>query len=101
MRHGPTETSSWLNAKCQMLSAQMLDSSISIEEQASMEFRRVGFVGAGRMGNGIAPVFARHRYEVVLCDVEQRFLDRGLAIIGKNLDREVSKNILSATDKAA
>ena len=66
-----------------------------------MEIRRVGVVGAGTMGNGIAHVFARHGYEVALCDVEQRFLDRGLQTIGKNLDREVSKNLISADDKAA
>ena len=42
-----------------------------------MEIRRVGVVGAGTMGNGIAHVFARSGYDVVLCDVEQRFLERG------------------------
>jgi 3-hydroxybutyryl-CoA dehydrogenase len=53
------------------------------------------------MGNGIAHVFARSGFEVILCDVEQRFLDRGLDTINKNLDREVSKNKISAEDKAA
>ena len=66
-----------------------------------MEIRRVGVVGAGTMGNGIAHVFARSGYDVVLCDVEQRFLDRGLATMGKNLEREVAKNKISAGDKAA
>ncbi len=66
-----------------------------------MNIRRVGVVGAGTMGNGIAHVFARSGYSVVLCDVEQRFLDRGLEAIGKNLDREVAKNKISAQDKAA
>jgi len=66
-----------------------------------MEIRRVGVVGAGTMGNGIAHVFARHGYEVVLCDVEQRFLDRGLQTIARNLDREVNKSVISADDKAA
>jgi 3-hydroxybutyryl-CoA dehydrogenase len=65
-----------------------------------MEIRRVGVVGAGTMGNGIAHVLARGGYDVVLCDVEQRFLDRGLATIGKNLEREVAKNKISADDKA-
>jgi 3-hydroxybutyryl-CoA dehydrogenase len=65
-----------------------------------MNIQRVGIVGAGTMGNGIAHVFARGGYSVVLCDVEQRFLDRGLATIGKNLDREVAKNKISADDKA-
>jgi 3-hydroxybutyryl-CoA dehydrogenase len=69
--------------------------------EALMNIQRVGVVGAGTMGNGIAHVFARSGYGVVLCDVEQRFLDRGLAAIGKNLDREVAKNKISAEDKAA
>ena len=66
-----------------------------------MNIQRVGVVGAGTMGNGIAHVFARSGYGVVLCDVEQRLLDRGMETIGKNLDREVAKNKISAADKAA
>ena len=66
-----------------------------------MTTQRVGVIGAGTMGNGIAHVFARSGFEVVLCDVEQRFLDRGLATIGKNLEREVAKGKLAETDKAA
>jgi 3-hydroxybutyryl-CoA dehydrogenase len=66
-----------------------------------MNIQRVGVVGAGTMGNGIAHVFARSGYGVVLYDVEQRFLDRGLETIGKNLDREVAKNKITAEDKAA
>jgi 3-hydroxybutyryl-CoA dehydrogenase len=66
-----------------------------------MDIQRVGVVGAGTMGNGIAHVFARCGYSVVLCDVEQRFLDRGLETIGKNLDREVAKNKISVDDRAA
>ena len=66
-----------------------------------MNIQRVGVVGAGTMGNGIAHVFARSGYRVVLCDVEQRFLDRGVETIGKNLDREVAKNKILAEDKGA
>jgi 3-hydroxybutyryl-CoA dehydrogenase len=66
-----------------------------------MAIQRVAVMGAGTMGNGIAHVFARSGFEVVLCDVEQRFLDRGLDTIAKNLDREVAKNKISAADKAA
>ena len=66
-----------------------------------MEIQRVGVVGAGTMGNGIAHVFARNGFLVVLCDVEQRFLDRGLNAISKNLEREVSKGKISAEDKQA
>jgi 3-hydroxybutyryl-CoA dehydrogenase len=66
-----------------------------------MAIERVGVIGAGTMGNGIAHVFARCGFNVVLCDVEQRFLDRGLGMIGKNLDREVAKNKIAEADKAA
>jgi 3-hydroxybutyryl-CoA dehydrogenase len=66
-----------------------------------MAIERVGVIGAGTMGNGIAHVFARGGFNVVLCDVEQRFLDRGLDTIGKNLDRELAKNKITAADKAA
>ncbi len=66
-----------------------------------MEIRRVGIVGAGTMGNGIAHVFARGGYSVVLCDVEQRFLERALETIGKNLEREVGKDKITADDKAS
>ena len=66
-----------------------------------MSIQCVGVVGAGTMGNGIAHVFARCGFNVVLCDVEQRFLDRGVTTIGKNLDREVAKNKISAEDKNA
>jgi len=66
-----------------------------------MDIKRVGVIGAGTMGNGIAHVFARSGFAVILCDVEQRFLDRGIATIAKNLDREAAKNKISADDKDA
>jgi 3-hydroxybutyryl-CoA dehydrogenase len=66
-----------------------------------MNIQRVGVIGAGTMGNGIAHVFARGGYDVVLCDVEQRFLDRALETIGKNLEREAAKGKITADDKAA
>jgi 3-hydroxybutyryl-CoA dehydrogenase len=66
-----------------------------------MEIERVGVIGAGTMGNGIAHVFARGGYQVALCDIEQRFLDRGREIIRKNLDRELAKNKISSDDKTA
>jgi 3-hydroxybutyryl-CoA dehydrogenase len=66
-----------------------------------MDIRRVGVVGAGTMGNGIAHVFARSGYDVVLCDVEQQFLQRALATVGKNLDRELAKSQITPEDKAA
>jgi 3-hydroxybutyryl-CoA dehydrogenase len=66
-----------------------------------MPIERVGVIGAGTMGNGIAHVFARGGYHVTLCDVEQRFLERALATIGSNLDREVAKGKATPEDKAA
>ena len=66
-----------------------------------MEIRRIGVVGAGTMGNGIAHVFGRGGYPVVLCDVQRSFLERALATITKNLDREVAKNKISAAEKDA
>jgi len=66
-----------------------------------MDIRRIGVVGAGTMGNGIAHVFARSGYEVILCDVQQSFIDRALATITKNLDREVAKDKITAADKDA
>jgi 3-hydroxybutyryl-CoA dehydrogenase len=50
------------------------------------------------MGNGIAHVFARGGYQVMLCEVEQRFLDRGLEAIRKNLEREAAKGKGTAAD---
>jgi 3-hydroxybutyryl-CoA dehydrogenase len=63
------------------------------------QIKKVAVLGAGTMGNGIAHVFARAGYSVILRDVETRFLDRGLETIGKNLDREVKKEKIAAADK--
>ena len=63
------------------------------------QIKQVAVLGAGTMGNGIAHVFARAGYNVILRDVETRFLDRGLETIGKNLDREVKKEKIAASEK--
>jgi 3-hydroxybutyryl-CoA dehydrogenase len=65
------------------------------------QIKIVAVLGSGTMGNGIAHVFARSGYDVILRDVEQRFLNRGLDTIAKNLDREVKKNKISEADKSA
>ncbi|HTU51476.1 MAG TPA: 3-hydroxybutyryl-CoA dehydrogenase [Acidobacteriaceae bacterium] len=65
------------------------------------EIQRVGVIGAGTMGNGIAHVFARNGYHVVLCEVEQRFLDRGLETLRKNLEREAAKGKITVDDAQA
>lgn len=58
----------------------------------------VGIVGAGTMGAGIAHVFARAGCSLLLCDVEQRFLDRALGQIRTNLGREANKGKISESD---
>jgi len=66
-----------------------------------MTIEFVGVVGAGTMGNGIAHVMASRGQRVLLCDVDQRLLDRALETIRKNLDREVAKNKIAPQDKSA
>ena len=69
--------------------------------EAIMEIKSVGVIGAGTMGNGIAHVFARSGFDVVLVDVQQSFLDRGLETIRKNLEREVAKAKITAEARDA
>jgi 3-hydroxybutyryl-CoA dehydrogenase len=57
--------------------------------------KTIAILGAGTMGNGIAHVCARSGFNVVLYDLQQPFLDRGLATIEKNLAREVAKDKLT------
>jgi len=66
-----------------------------------VEIHKVGVIGAGTMGNGIAHVLAKSGYEVTLCELAQQYLDRGLAMIRKNLEREVAKNKITSEDSAA
>ena len=61
----------------------------------------IGVVGAGTMGNGIAQVAARAGYDVILHDVRDEFIQRGLAAIDKSLQRDVDKERISADDKKA
>jgi 3-hydroxybutyryl-CoA dehydrogenase len=65
------------------------------------EIGRVGVVGAGTMGNGIAHVFARSGFPVVLAEVDQSALDRGFSTVEKNLAREVAKGKLTEGDADA
>ena len=66
-----------------------------------MDIKSVGVIGAGTMGNGIAHVFAKRGYEVILCDVEDRFVQRGIDTIGKNLEREAAKGKITMVDREA
>jgi 3-hydroxybutyryl-CoA dehydrogenase len=63
------------------------------------DIKTVAVLGAGTMGNGIAHVFARSGFKVILRDVEQRFLDRGMETIAKNLDREIKKGKIAEAEK--
>jgi 3-hydroxybutyryl-CoA dehydrogenase len=62
------------------------------------DIQSVAVIGAGTMGSGIAHVFARSGFPVILCDLEQSFLDRALASIRTNLGREVSKGKLAEAE---
>ena len=61
--------------------------------------KNIAVIGAGTMGNGIAHVFAQNGYNVNLIDVSQGALDKALATIAKNLDRMVSKEKITESDK--
>ena len=63
--------------------------------------KNIAVIGAGTMGNGIAHVFAQFGHRVSLIDISQASLDKGIATITKNLDRQVAKAAISEEDKAA
>jgi len=65
-----------------------------------MTIERIGIVGGGAMGNGIAHVCALSGYHVRLLDIEQAFLDKAVATITKNMERQVRKEIISREDMA-
>ena len=61
-----------------------------------MNIEQIAVIGAGTMGNGIAQVCAVAGYQVLLVDVADAALERGVATLGKNLERQVSKGTLAA-----
>ena len=61
--------------------------------------KNIAVIGAGTMGNGIAHVFAQFGYRVNLIDVSQASLDKALATIGKNLDRQLAKEAITVSEK--
>ncbi len=63
--------------------------------------KNVAVIGAGTMGNGIAHTFAQFGYQVSLIDIQQASLDKGLATIAKNLDRQVAKEKITEAEKSA
>jgi 3-hydroxybutyryl-CoA dehydrogenase len=66
-----------------------------------MAIQKIGVIGAGQMGNGIAHVAAQAGLDVVMIDVAAEALTKALATIGRNMDRQVSKGTLAAADKDA
>lgn len=64
-----------------------------------MSIQHVSVIGAGTMGNGIAHVFAQSGYQVVLIDVNPSQLERALATIGKNMDRQIAKGAMTEDQK--
>ena len=63
--------------------------------------KKIAVIGSGTMGNGICHVFAQYGYEVALIDISESALQKALATIGANLDRQVKKEVLSEADKAS
>src|SRR6476620_11173144 len=63
------------------------------------QIKTVTVIGSGTMGNGICHVFAQAGFKVHMMDINQAALDKGIATIGKNMDRQVSKNTLSEEQK--
>ncbi len=66
-----------------------------------MSIQKIGVVGAGQMGNGIAHVAATCGLDVIMHDIQQEFVDRGLATIDKNLQRGVDKGRMTGDEKGA
>jgi 3-hydroxybutyryl-CoA dehydrogenase len=63
-----------------------------------MTIKRIGVIGAGLMGSGIAQVASQSGFEVHLMDVEERFIQKGIATIEKNLKRMVDKSVITSAD---
>jgi 3-hydroxybutyryl-CoA dehydrogenase len=66
-----------------------------------MEVKRIGVVGCGLMGSGIAEVCARSGYSTIALEVNQQFLDKGMNSIKSSLEKAASKGKMSAQDKDA
>jgi 3-hydroxybutyryl-CoA dehydrogenase len=66
-----------------------------------MDIRSVGVIGAGQMGSGIAHVFALAGYDILLNDIDAGALEKALAAVAKNLDRQVARSKVTEMDKAA
>jgi len=66
-----------------------------------MDVKKVCVIGAGLMGSGITQVCAQAGFEVAMRDIEQRFVDKGISMIKKNLERDVTKGKRTQADMDA
>jgi len=69
--------------------------------EGAVAIEKVGIVGAGQMGNGIAHVFALAGYEVLMADISRESLDKAVALIDRNIARQVTKGKTTPAAKAA
>ena len=78
-----------------------LEKAMKIEDTASYanNIKNVTVIGAGTMGNGICHVFAQCGYKVSMMDVSQDAMNRALATIAKNFDRQIAKQTITEADK--
>ena len=74
---------------------------MSPESAAVVDIRRVGVIGAGQMGNGIAHVCALSGYDVVLADVKPEALQKAMETIQRNMDRQVKRSVLADGERNA
>ncbi|MDP0929185.1 3-hydroxybutyryl-CoA dehydrogenase [Paracoccus onubensis] len=66
-----------------------------------MAIEKIGIIGAGQMGNGIAHVFALAGYDVLLNDISRDALDKAVSLIDRNMERQVSREKITAEEKTA
>jgi 3-hydroxybutyryl-CoA dehydrogenase len=82
-----------------------MDAAVKTKASATTEtpstIKRVGIIGAGQMGSGIAHVIAMSGYSVALNDIEKSRVDKGLAAVEKNMSRQVAKGIIKEAEKKA
>ncbi|HMS33357.1 MAG TPA: 3-hydroxybutyryl-CoA dehydrogenase [Ignavibacteria bacterium] len=64
-----------------------------------MDIKKIAVIGSGTMGNGIAHTFAQFGYSVILIDINQEFIKKGIETITKNIDRQVKKGTLTEEQK--
>ena len=64
-----------------------------------MQITKIGIIGCGTMGNGIVQTFATNGFDVIVHDIDQKYIDKGIESITKSLSKFVSKEKISLSDK--